>query len=175
MMTRSGKTSLDELLLAAKSVYHAYGFDFADLKAERESAEYGACTFTLNGMAVIHRVAKITPIKTGQFVTIWKRNEKGITEPFNISDNFNIIIITVKNNDHFGQFIFPKSALLARGIITGKTKAGKRGMRVYPPWDLVANTTAAKTQKWQLEYFIDLSDEKRINLNLVTKLFNKVD
>lgn len=41
--------------------------------AEAESAEYGACRFALEGHSIVFRVAKITPTKTGQFVTLWKR------------------------------------------------------------------------------------------------------
>ena len=43
-----------------------------------------------------HRVSKITPTKNGQFVTLWKRNQNGITEPFDINDEIDFIIITVK-------------------------------------------------------------------------------
>ena len=32
-------------------------------------------------------------------------------------------------------------------------------MRVYPPWEDNLNKTATQTQKWQKEYFIDLSDK----------------
>jgi hypothetical protein len=44
---------------------------------ERESLEYAACSFKLNSMSVKFRVAKITPTKIGQFVTLWKRVSKG--------------------------------------------------------------------------------------------------
>jgi hypothetical protein len=37
---------------------------------EAESAEYGAYTFELNDLSVRFRVAKITPTKIGQFVTL---------------------------------------------------------------------------------------------------------
>ena len=59
-----------------------------NLKWNLESAEYGACSFKLNGKTIQFRVSKITPTKTGQFVTIWKRNKEGITEPFDNADNF---------------------------------------------------------------------------------------
>ncbi|WP_413382691.1 MepB family protein [Alkalihalobacillus sp. 1P02AB] len=31
-------------------------------------------------------------------------------------------------------------------------------LRVYPSWITELNTNAARTQKWQVEYFIDLSN-----------------
>jgi SAM-dependent methyltransferase len=62
------------------------------LEQNVESKEYGACTFELNGMIIQQRISKITPTKIGQFVTIWKRNMDGITEPFDNSDNFDFVI-----------------------------------------------------------------------------------
>ncbi|RYE38879.1 MAG: MepB domain containing protein, partial [Sphingobacteriales bacterium] len=41
----------------------------------------------------------------------------------------------------------------AHDILSGNGKNGKRGFRVYPPWDLTENSQARKTQQWQLEYF----------------------
>jgi hypothetical protein len=38
-------------------------------------------------------------------------------------------------------------------IISTHLKEGKRGMRVYPPWDLPSSKQAKKTQQWQLPYF----------------------
>ena len=63
-------------------------------------------------------------------MTIWKRNKDGITEPFDTSDDFDFVIITARNDNNFGQFIFPKSILADKGIITRKGKEGKRGIRV---------------------------------------------
>lgn len=31
-------------------------------------------------------------------------------------------------------------------------------MRIYPTWEQKLNQTANKTQSWQLNYFIDLTD-----------------
>lgn len=136
-----------------------------------ESIEYGACTYMLNKLNIEHRVSKITPTKTGQFVTIWKRNEEGVTTPLDSSDSFNFLIITSTNNEHIGQFIFPKSVLIDKGIISENNKGGKRGIRVYPPWDITNSKQAIKTQQWQLQYFVIVSD-KFNDVNLIKKLFN---
>lgn len=101
----------------------------------------------------IHRTANITPKKIGQFVSIWKRNQEGITVPYEISDDFDFMIISTKKDNKAGQFIFPKAALLEQGIISTENKEGKRGIRVYPPWDTPENKQAIKTQAWQVVYW----------------------
>ncbi|TCC91999.1 hypothetical protein EZ428_09690 [Pedobacter frigiditerrae] len=146
-------------LSTAREFYNKFEFDFSNLKTEKESVEYDACTFQLNGKSIIHRSSKITPTKTGQFVTIWNRNENGQTEPFHINDNFDLIIISSRNGDLFGQFIFPKSVLIKKGIISSDKKQGKRGIRVYPTWDLTINKQAQKTQQWQTEYFVEILED----------------
>ena len=158
-----------DLKIAKELVYDKCCFNLTDPKLNAESLEYGACSFVLNCLTIQHRVSKITPTKTGQFVTIWKRNTKGITEPFDISDDLDFIIITSKNGDNFGQFIFPKSILAEKGIITKNGKEGKRGIRVYPPWDIATNKQAEKTQSWQSKYFLTIN-KNITNFNLTEKL-----
>ena len=179
MTTENTLTLLNSIhsdLKAVKElVYDKCGFDLKNLKQNIESKEYGACTFELNGKKIEQRISKITPTKTGQFVTIWKRNKEGITEPFDISDDFDFIIITSKSGDNFGQFIFPKSVLADKGIITRNGKIGKRGIRVYPPWVIVTNKQAVKTQSWQTKYFLTIKNHNSTDLNLTKKLFNQLD
>ncbi|MEO6133813.1 MAG: MepB family protein [Ginsengibacter sp.] len=134
-------------------VFQPLDLSISNFILNKESKEYEACFFTLNGKNIIYRLAKITPTKTGQFVTIWKRNENGITVPFDINDDIHFVIIAVTKDDQFGQFIFPTSVLADKGIITQSGKEGKRGIRVYPPWDKANNEQAIKTQVWQSKYF----------------------
>jgi hypothetical protein len=141
-----------------KDLYNKHGLIVTELCEEPESAEYGACSFTLHGLAVKFRVSKITPKKTGQFVTIWKRNDEGITQPFDEADELDFVIVCSRQENNFGQFIFPKAVLVNKGIITGNGKQGKRGIRVYPPWDIADNKQALKTQQWQLRFFVDLKN-----------------
>jgi hypothetical protein len=150
---------IEEILPKINQFYNKCGLSYTEFHKEIESAEYDACTFKLNGNSVISRTAKITPTKIGQFVTVWKRNENGVTAPFNINDNFDFFVITTLNRELFGQFIFPKSVLLAKGVISGENSVGKRGIRVYPSWDLASNKQAQKTQHWQLDYFVNLADD----------------
>lgn len=163
----------NDLKIVKELVYDKCGFDLTDLKQNLESKEYGACSFVLNGKTIQQRISKITPTKTGQFVTIWKRNDNGITEPFNNSDEFDFVIITARNDSNFGQFIFPKSVLADNGIITRNGKEGKRGIRVYPPWDIATNKQAMKTQNWQTKYFLTIKNDNKTDLDLATKLLSK--
>ena len=160
-----------ELNFIKEFIYDKCSLYLTNLKLNLESAEYAAGTFELNGLKIINRIYKITPKKTGQFVAIWKRNENGITEPFDIVDDFDIIIITSKNNERIGQFIFPKLVLAVKGIITQNKKDGKRRVRVYPTWDIVTNIQSEKTQNWQTKYFVEIKSDNTIDLNLIKKLF----
>ena len=162
-----------DLKVVKELVYDKCGFGLTNLKQNIESKEYGACTFELNGKTIKHRISKITPTKTGQFVTIWKRNNEGITEPFDNSDNFDFVIITARNDNSFGQFIFPKSVLADKGIITRNGKEGKRGIRVYPPWDTTTNKQAKKTQTWQTKYFLTIKNDNTTDLGLAKKLLKQ--
>lgn len=161
----------DDLKTAMRLVYDPCGIALTNPTLNAESKEYGACSFELNGHRIEHRVSKITPTKTGQFVTIWKRNTAGITEPFHVSDDLDFIIITVRNAEQLGQFIFPKTILAEKGLISQSGKEGKRGTRVYAPWDIVANKQAEKTQNWQKNYFMTIKPEPEANLSLVKTYF----
>ncbi len=94
-----------------KEIYCKCGLQISDFITGPESREYSASQFQVNGQIVISRTAKITPKKLGQFVTFWKRNQKGLTQPFSEKDNFHFYVIDVKKENHLGQFIFPKTIL----------------------------------------------------------------
>jgi hypothetical protein len=128
-----------ELELIDKSVFKICGLELTNIETEAESQEYFAHNFLLNGQNIKFRKAKITPTKVGQFVTIWKRNEKGITEPFDISDKFEFYIIVTRQNEKIELFIFPKTVLYVNKILSDETRDGKRGIRVYPTWILTTN------------------------------------
>jgi hypothetical protein len=144
--------------------YNKYGLSITQLVINPESKEYEACSFLLNEKKVVYRQAKITPTKAGQFVTVWKRNALGITAPFNSKDVLDFIIITVKTATQLGQFIFPKAVLATKGILTHNEKDGKRGIRVYAPWDSVSSKQAIQTQAWQTDYFLALDDSNSFDI-----------
>lgn len=138
-------------------VFDKCRFTCSGLALMAESSEYGACSFRLNEKEVRMRVAKVTPKKIGQFVTLWKRNSQGITEPPNINDSFDLFVINARFQGRFGQFVFPKSVLYMNGIVSGEGSKGKRGIRVYPPWDRPVSLQAQKSQRWQAEFFLELN------------------
>lgn len=168
-MTLSNSINND-LKIANELIYNQLNSEITNPKLNTENKEYGACSFELNGKKIQYRVSKITPTKNGQFVTIWKRNQNGITEPFDINDEIDFIIISVRSGDNLGQFIFPKWVLANKEIITQNGKSGKRGIRVYPLWDKPKNKQAEKTQSWQINYFLTIKTDGSTDICLAKKL-----
>ncbi len=152
------------------SIYDKFSMDINEFKYEGESQEYEACQFKINGLGIICRTAKTTPKKQGLFVTFWKRDSSGITTPFDESDSFDFYVININQDNRLGQFVFPKSILLQNRIISSGSKDGKRGFRVYPPWVSVKSKQAAKTQKWQVDFFYEICDET--DFKKVENLYN---
>ncbi|MFJ7255425.1 MepB family protein [Streptomyces sp. NPDC098085] len=142
-------------LLAAKAlVYDPSGFTCTRPVPEPESADYGAHVFTVDGSAVRFRVARTTPTKVGQFVTVWKRSADGPIQPYDSEDPVDLFVISSRDAGRFGQFVFPRDVLCERGIVSRNGTGGKRAFRVYPPWVTTANRQADRTQEWQAEYFL---------------------
>lgn len=161
-----------DLEQAINTVYVKASISITCIESEPESAEYGAFKLRFNSMQARFRIAKITPTKPGLFVSIWQRGIMGLTEPFQISDTPDLIIISTRKGSLIGQFVFPKDVLLEKGIISGNGKEGKRGIRVYPPWEKDLNKQATKTQEWQLKYFLDITIAETIDLVLAQRLFH---
>lgn len=107
-------------------------------------------------MNCLFRIAKKTPTKTGWFVTIYKRRSDNNIAPYDIADRIDFVVIAVCDNNNIGEFIFPKSVLLKKNIFGQNGKEGKQAIRVYTPWDKITSEQAAKTQKWQSKFFVDL-------------------
>jgi hypothetical protein len=159
-----------DLILIQEILFDNYNFEITQPLLELESSEYGACTFVLNNLNIRYRTAKITPTKTGQFVTLWKRINQGPIQPFDSNDPIDLFIISTRKDDHFGLFIFPKSVLITKEIVSDK-KEGKRAIRVYPPWDVTTSKQAQKTQKWQLDYFFEINQNQIMDLKHAKSLF----
>lgn len=163
-----------DLLLAEDLVYKPSGLILQNLKIEDESADYGACEFTIKNRSIKFRAGKITPTKIGQFVTFWKRIGKGPILPYEFTDSFDFLVVSVRAENHFGQFVFPKEVLSEKGIVSCDGKEGKRAMRIYPSWDKADNSQAKKTQAWQLQYFIKFS-ERDLDFARIRYLFKIFD
>mgnify|MGYP003574926877 CR=1 FL=1 len=149
-----------------ENFFRQHQINISNVQADLECEEYFGYNFQLNKTNIKFRKAKITPKKIGQFVTLWRRNANGITEPFNFKDDFEFYIIYVERDEQKGFFFFSKQVLAEKQILINGTKDGKRGFRVYPSWDAPENKQAEKTQVWQSEFFINLGNEadvKKVN------------
>ncbi|WP_291879688.1 MepB family protein [Chryseobacterium sp.] len=153
-------------------IFQPLGLRLSNIEQDTESKDYSGCGFTLNDLKIKFRTSKITPTKTGQFVTIWKRNEKGETAPFDSEDVFDFYLISAFNEINNGIFVFPKKILVEKQILSHGKKMGKRGIRVYPTWDLTESKQAKATQKWQTEYFLDISQDSEAYLQKAEILFD---
>ncbi|SDJ55608.1 hypothetical protein SAMN04487898_103245 [Pedobacter sp. ok626] len=153
-----------DLILAQQLVYLPSSHSFTAASIEPESSDYSAYEFKLNELAIRYRVAKITPTKIGQFVTIWKRSDNGPIEPYSVSDKIDFLIVSTRKGDLLGQFIFPKMVLLKQGVLSTPEREGKRAIRVYPPWDEPTSRQARQTQQWQLDYFLAMPIDQPIDL-----------
>lgn len=145
-----------DLLVLKELIFDPLGYAYTPAIMEKESAAYAACAFEINGQSARFRTAKITPTKTGQFVTLWKRTSAGPIAPYEAVDDIDLVLVCTRKNDRYGHFVFPKSALCKYGILTSNGREGKRAIRVYPPWDKVTNKQAQKSQEWQLAFFLEV-------------------
>ena len=146
----------EDFIKIKKYVYDALGLTCEKFIIETESQEYGACEFEIKNRRIKFRVAKNTPTKTGQFVTFWKRIGQGPIMPYDISDPFDLVVVSVRTLSNWGQFIFPVDVLQKKGLLSKGGKGGKRAMRVYPPWDVVESKQASESQAWQRLYFLEI-------------------
>ena len=124
-----------DLIKTKDIVYDLCNFNCSQPIKEEQNSEYGAYIFKLNDISIRFRVAKITPTKIGQFVTLWERIGEGAIQPYDASDSVDLFVINTCKGNNFGQFVFPKSILCERDILSNEEIGGKRAIRVYPPWD----------------------------------------
>jgi hypothetical protein len=160
-----------DLYATQNLVFKTCGFKYSKPLPELESAEYAAYSFEVNGSPIRFRAAKTTPIKIGQFVTLWKRIANGPIQPYDISDPIDFYIISTRKKDYFGQFVFPKTILEQKNILSKHGKGGKRAIRVYPPWDIPHSPQAKKTQKWQLDYFLTIPQNTSVDCDRAHGLY----
>ncbi|WP_425861804.1 MepB family protein [Arthrobacter sp. TWP1-1] len=139
---------------SAQQLWQTAGLAWADVVPEPESSDYCAHTLTLAGRPAVFRVAKTTPTKVGQFVTLWQRSAQGPIRPYDMSDGVALFVIQAGVGAGLGMFVFPAHTLAHQGVVSIDGKGGKRAMRVYPPDVETTSAQARRTQKWQCEYFL---------------------
>lgn len=143
-----------------------------NIQDENQNSDYGAGIFQLHSKTVRFRVAKTTPTKIGQFVAFWEKDENNKNQAFSYEDATDLLIINTFTNNNFGQFVFPKEVLVRQGILKTATAKGKMAIRVYPSWDNPTSKQAIATQKWQLPYFINMSDTNSLPTQELLKLYS---
>lgn len=163
--------SRPSLLQELEKVYEPLGWSMKNFSADPESVLYEGATFLLQNKRVCFRKAKITPKKVGQFVTIWTRDDLEKTRPFNVTDDIDILVIYVESGEHRGQFVFSFDAATHQGLFSTPLKVGKRGFRVYPPWDVVNNSEAKRTQQKYLPYFVKLDQIGNESYHTISRLY----
>lgn len=163
-----------DLIKIQQQVYLPQNWEWTAYHEEEQNKEYGACTFLLNAQSIRFRSAKLTPKKIGHFVTFWDRDQEGKSQPYQLANATDLLIISARNKQHFGHFIFPKTVLIEKGILSTNRQQGKRGIRVYPAWDQPTSKQAIQTQAWQLPYFIDSSASENTIQQQVATLYPSI-
>ena len=93
-------------------VYKPNNLMITNLKEEKQNAEYAGCLFHLNNKTIRFRKSKVTPNKTGQFVSFGRKMKICEIERSLIKVAPDLLVITCIADNKLGQFIFPKEILL---------------------------------------------------------------
>ncbi|MBJ8083657.1 MepB family protein [Bacillus wiedmannii] len=152
-------------------IYKPNKLIITNLKEEKQNAEYAGCLFHLNHKSIRFRISKITPNKIGQFVSFWEKDANLKNQAFSYDAAPDLLVITCIEDNKLGQFIFPKEILLKEKILKTQSQKGKMAMRIYPIWDSPASNQAKKSQMWQLQYFVDLSDHNNLPIDKLLHLY----
>ena len=129
--------------------------NFEILNYEEQNSEYEGMVIQLanNNKIVRSRLAKKTPKKDGYFVAFWEKDSQNVNHPFSELDSIEVLAILINDEDERGIFLIPKEAAVKNRILSNENQKGKMAMRFYPSWCKNLNSTAQKTQSWQLNYF----------------------
>ena len=73
------------------------------------------------------------------------------------------MVVSVGEAAPRGQFVFPYTVLVERGVMSRARKGGKRAFRVYPPWSQPLVPAAILTQQWQAHYFLPFDEHTSPN------------
>lgn len=161
------------LAYVSKLIYEPNHLTVKSIQEEKQNFKYGAGTFELSSRTVRFRVANSTPAKVGQFVAFWEKDENNKNQAYSYVEAPDLLVITTfKNENEFGQFIFPKEILFKQNILRSSSTKGKMAIRIYPSWDSPTSKQAMKTQEWQLPYFVDMSNSNNLALEKILELYS---
>lgn len=139
-------------------------YSLQDFKVEKQNEEYEGALFSIGNRTFRSRKGKRTPKKQGYFVVFWEKDQENKNKAYDFSTAPDKLIVTILEDEHAGQFIFPKAILAERAILSTEKNKGKMALRVYPSWSTPLNKTAAATQNWQLPFFADLTNICEVEL-----------
>ena len=166
-----------------------------ELDVVPESAKYDALFFALNNQKIVYRNGKVTPDRPGAFLTVWQRPSSSTmnsNKPIPLNSNeLDYLFVKVQEhsnvtsdeelikNSKYGLFIFPVSLLIEKNIVSSIKNRGKTGFRVFPPWSQdrgsvrtnVFSESGKKTQRWQIPYFLEVSNDNLIDSCELNKIF----
>lgn len=167
------KDFLTALAHVNKTVYEPNRLMVQSVREEKQNSKYGAGIFQLSSKTVRFRVANVTPAKIGQFTAFWEKDENNQNQSYSYEEAPDLlVIITFKNENEFGHFVFPKEILLKQNILRSASTKGKMALRVYPVWDSPSSEQAIKTQKWQLPYFVDMPNPDKLLSKKIINLYS---
>ncbi|MGG7466328.1 MepB family protein [Plantibacter sp. YIM 135347] len=163
-----------------ESVFSPAGLTREDVRPDVDGLDYDGIEYSVSGLRIVGRFARITPTKNGAFVAVWRRAADGGTRPFDVADPFDAFTIAVREGTSFGLFVFSKAALVGHGLVSAdrsgavsddgsgdgdgvrtrtrtRTSVGKRGFRLYAPWVAPSSRQAERSQAQQAPHFLDLT------------------
>lgn len=161
--------SLISLELVTNMIHQITNEKIEALHLEKQNSEYEGVTFKIGQFSYRSRLAKKTPNKKGYFVVFWEKDQYHHNTPFKFDGSPDKLIISIKDGLHSGQFIFPKSILVEKGVLSYERQVGKMAIRIYPDWVNELNSTAQRTQLWQLNYFVN--SDKSMSIDRIRSLY----
>lgn len=107
-----------ELEFCSREVFLPLGLDCSEVVPDPEAREYAGHTLRLGTKQVVFRVAKTTPTKAGQFVTLWQRSVNGPIRPFGEAGRYGLFLVAARHDERRGLFIFSAEALEGAGVLS---------------------------------------------------------
>ena len=154
--------------LQLKSVLSLVGSQLQDTYCAASATD----TFLLNNGYTLRVQEKASNLrKSGYAVNLRKHGGALGVLAYAVHD-FDLLLAAILDEGRLcGLYLFPISALLARGLVGTKP----RELRLYPPWALPKQPTALPKHAWQLEYFVDLRDQPVLTVQARSRLLELLD